>query len=392
MILDHDKSASVEQQIKSLQESMQRALDEHESSLQQTDDRMTSRISDAEGHISTLEQTSRSLTSRIADSEGNISILRQTATDLVSRMGNAEGSISDVRQTATSLTTRIGTAEGNISAVQQTASGLVSTVAGKVGKNEVISCINQSAESVTISANKVTIDTSALTITRLGSSSGYNAQLSSDSLNFCQGSTKYGGIQFSSSAFTFGGDAATSILTNSSGKSLKVGSSWIVSEAPFRIDTPYDYGNIGVSLWVQYGYIKNTYAHNNPATSTTANVRLITGSGNDQYCFAETASSSARYKEDIEILKEDEFDPKRLYDLPVKQFRYKDGYIKDKDYKRPLIPGFIAEDVAEIYPAAVEYKDDNTVESWAERVLLPPMLALIQEQHKEIEELKRRIS
>ena len=56
------------------------------------------------------------------------------------------------------------------------------------------------------------------------------------------------------------------------------------------------------------------------------------------------------------------------------------------------IPGFIAEEIEEIYPAALIRKNDtNEPESWDERRIIPGMLALIQEQKKKIDELERRI-
>lgn len=196
MILDYDKNPnlSLDQQLRSLRDSMQQALEESESVLQSTSDRLTSRISDTEGNISTLEQTATSITGRIANAEGDISILRQTATSLTSRIGNAEGDISEVRQTATSLTSRIGTAEGSISTLQQTASGLSVAVAGKVGTNEVISKINASPESIRISSNKVTIDTGSLTIRQLGSSSESNMVITNSGISIRDGSHEIGSI------------------------------------------------------------------------------------------------------------------------------------------------------------------------------------------------------
>ena len=55
------------------------------------------------------------------------------------------------------------------------------------------------------------------------------------------------------------------------------------------------------------------------------------------------------------------------------------------------MPGFIAEDVAEIYPSAVIHSDGE-IESWDERRIIPGMLSLIQEQDKEIKELKAEIA
>ena len=102
--------------------------------------------------------------------------------------------------------------------------------------------------------------------------------------------------------------------------------------------------------------------------------------------------SSRRYKHDIKPLENPELDPHRLYDLVVKQFKYNDDIDNDPDdqlYHKD-IPGFIAEEVEEIYPIATLYTGE-LVHNWDERKLLPPMLSLIQEQHAEIEALKARV-
>lgn len=104
------------------------------------------------------------------------------------------------------------------------------------------------------------------------------------------------------------------------------------------------------------------------------------------------SSSSRRYKEDISPIDADELDPHRLYSLEAVQFRYKDGAaLQYEDMKGQTIPGFIAEDVEDIYPAAVIHKDGE-VESWDERRIIPGMLALIQEQKAEIDELRLEIA
>ena len=101
------------------------------------------------------------------------------------------------------------------------------------------------------------------------------------------------------------------------------------------------------------------------------------------------SSSSKRYKKDISAFLDDRNDPRRLYRLKVKQFTYKDGVpLQYKDMAGQKLPGFIAEEVAEIYPAAVIRDNDGRVESWDERRILPGVLALVQDQRKEIDELK----
>lgn len=105
-------------------------------------------------------------------------------------------------------------------------------------------------------------------------------------------------------------------------------------------------------------------------------------------------SSSKRYKHNITLLKNKTLDPHRLYDLVVKQYRYNDdAKLQYPDMKDQTLPGFIAEDVAKIYPAAVIHDNETgQIESWDERRIVPGMLALIQEQKKLIDELTERVN
>ena len=83
-----------------------------------------------------------------------------------------------------------------------------------------------------------------------------------------------------------------------------------------------------------------------------------------------------------------ELDPRKLYDLQVVQFKFNDLPIDDKLYEKDVI-GFIAEEVAEVYPLGAEYNENGEPSSWWDRYLIPPMLYLIQEQHKDRESLKQ---
>ena len=104
------------------------------------------------------------------------------------------------------------------------------------------------------------------------------------------------------------------------------------------------------------------------------------------------SSSSKRYKKEITDALDDRNDPHRLYKLKTKQFIYKDGAVLQyADMAGQRLPGFIAEDVAEIYPAAVIHDQDGKIESWDERRILPGVLALVQEQKEEIDNLKGQI-
>lgn len=106
------------------------------------------------------------------------------------------------------------------------------------------------------------------------------------------------------------------------------------------------------------------------------------------------SSSASKYKEEIQLVTKPELDPHQLYNLPVRQFRYKEGVIIQSDEynkTRPELIGLIAEEVDEYYsPACV--KENGEPSNWSERIMIPAMLALIQEQHQQIEELTHRVN
>ena len=102
----------------------------------------------------------------------------------------------------------------------------------------------------------------------------------------------------------------------------------------------------------------------------------------------QVTGSSRRWKKDIEDIEGAE----ALYDIQVRQFKYRDDYLdmEDRRYDK-TVPGFIAEEVEEVFPIAVDYEDDELPCDWNARYMLPPMLKLIQDQKKEIDELRERI-
>lgn len=105
-----------------------------------------------------------------------------------------------------------------------------------------------------------------------------------------------------------------------------------------------------------------------------------------QIAFA--SSSSERYKNSIAPIKDTMLDPHKLLNLNVKQFRYNaDATLQYDDMKGELLPGFIAEEVARVYPSAVVHDYKGRIETWDERRIIPGMLALIQELYHKIERL-----
>jgi hypothetical protein len=125
-------------------------------------------------------------------------------------------------------------------------------------------------------------------------------------------------------------------------------------------------------------------------STSTANIRMQDGTN---AWLAELTSSSQRYKHDISDIVDETLKPSKLYDLPIRQYIYNFDYLDDDDKRyNKLVCGFIAEEMDEYYPIATEYNPNGQPENWNERYVIPPMLALIQEQHKEINELKSQLN
>ena len=100
-------------------------------------------------------------------------------------------------------------------------------------------------------------------------------------------------------------------------------------------------------------------------------------------------SSSRKYKKNIKDVDKKEIDYEALYNLPIRQFEFKDG-IKGSGIDGVQI-GFIADEVADVFPNAALRNKDGEPSNWTERTLIPAMLKLIQEQKKTIDDLTSRV-
>jgi trimeric autotransporter adhesin len=97
------------------------------------------------------------------------------------------------------------------------------------------------------------------------------------------------------------------------------------------------------------------------------------------------ASSSRRFKEDIEDMGEASHDLMRL--RPV-TFRYKQPF---EDGAKPVQYGLIAEEVAEVYPDLVARSADGQIETVKYQLLDPMLLNEVQRQHAEIGAQKEQL-
>ena len=102
------------------------------------------------------------------------------------------------------------------------------------------------------------------------------------------------------------------------------------------------------------------------------------------------ASSSERYKENIKPVEDAVLDPSGLYDVQVSQYNYKPE-CRDKELVGGTQIGLVAEDLAQHYPNAVIYDEDGRPESWQDRIIIPAMLKLIQEQKQQLDDLRAEV-
>ena len=190
----------------------------------------------------------------------------------------------------------------------------------------------------------------------------------------------YGGIiEFNASRVAFDNVGTVSGITAS-----------MVGAAPSGHD--HDDRYVSKSGGTMTGTLTVPHFYLNETDTTTYKANLYRNSGN--WVRETDNSSSRRYKNSIKPIELDELDPHHLYDIEVVQFKYNKDHLSNKDdirYDRPL-PGFIAEQVYECYPVAVDPTDDGRPKTWNEQYLIPPMLALIQEQHRRITALEQTVA
>ena len=119
-----------------------------------------------------------------------------------------------------------------------------------------------------------------------------------------------------------------------------------------------------------------------------ADVRLLIN--HEGVPLARSKSGTLALEEDERGLRvEADLDPSKLLTLPIRAFKFKSDYLDATDNRSGMVvPGLIAEEVAEHYPIAADRGNDGLVENWNERFVIPGMLALIQDLHARVETLE----
>lgn len=140
--------------------------------------------------------------------------------------------------------------------------------------------------------------------------------------------------------------------------------------------------NNTTSIWLFGGadstsrFIGSYMAYNR--TYSSAGNMYVTANG----IFGRSTSSSQRYKEDITVADLSCFSG--LYNLPVKKFKYKPGYLCGEDERcGQYLYGFVVEDLVDVLPCAVEHITNENGESvpdmWNSNIIIPALLKLIQD-------------
>ena len=131
------------------------------------------------------------------------------------------------------------------------------------------------------------------------------------------------------------------------------------------------------------------------ASTTSAANTYISADGNG--VLAKTSkTSSRRFKDSITPELDEDLNPEHLYDVDVIQFKYKEDYFTNEDdirYRKNMI-GLIAEDVYDKYKIAADWHVESgevLVDGWNEQYIIPALLKLIQNQHKELQEQRTEI-
>lgn len=207
------------------------------------------------------------------------------------------------------------------------------------------------------------------------------------------GGTQYGLLMhYGSTADASGGSYPQfylgSINATMSSRQFSGGPSALVS-VDYQLGVTLQTNSTDININGPAKFSSTMFAPNLATTADAANMRVATGSIGQIF---ESSSSSLRFKENVvNISAIQDIDPNKLLELPVRAFSYKEGYLHSEDNRvGMMLPGFIAEEVEDHYPIAVDYSEGQP-QSWNERFIVPGLLSLIQNLNQELINIKSRL-
>ena len=297
-----------------------------------------------------------------------------------------------------------------------TTSEIVNDLKSDSGFNTTVTTITKnSISTASIRADQITsgkIDASRIDL-KLNS----NSPSRSDGINVYYGNSITGmtynsvGYELTSSSDPVEGACIGRGLYFVSGPALEV---WSGSGSNYSYVTPTSIVENGTALSSKYAAYSHTHSGYAPSSHThsqyyeygdeihaskvyISNASNISGASNARLAVSSPyqigyASSTRKIKHDITESINENLSPYKFYDLPVVQFKFNNDWLDETDerYGKDVI-GFIAEDLYDIDPIYADVDDDGNPIDWDMRYIIPAMMYLIQDQHKEIEALKQRL-
>lgn len=341
----------------------------YQNTISSLQDRTDSLEETADGMQDDIDELDKKTTSRFEKTDESIEaevINRQNSdNELSTKISQTAHSVSITAsggEQSVGITIQLYDENGNL--IDTKSDGANITITGFVRFNDL-----ENAGSTTINGANIT--------------TGY---ISCDRLNggTINGQTFYQSGQFGEVTIEFGRIIATNDIII--GNSNVATEDWVTTEAKVKAARSADSADSALECDVANYAEKASHVANTASSSHTAN--MYSNSDNKMYYCPQ--GSSMRFKDDIMPVIDDKLDPHKLYDIDVVQFRYKPSFYNlPKGTPMETVIGFIAEDIYDKYPVACEFDEDTgVINNWLERYMIPPMLALIQEQHKEIEQLK----
>ena len=108
------------------------------------------------------------------------------------------------------------------------------------------------------------------------------------------------------------------------------------------------------------------------------------------YRVLQSSSSSIRYKDKLRDMASEDIED--LYKIQPVIAKYKDAVLLSSDERHGIYhPMFIAEDVEEFFPEAVDHNEKGQPENWNYRILIPAMFQMIKSQKEEIDGMRKRL-
>ena len=328
--------------------------------------------------VSETYQTKSDASSQYAHLESSIRLTAQDITSTVSATYETKSAASasyanlssQIVQTANSITSTVSATyetKSNAGSYYQSFQSQISQQADqirlKVSSGDVQSLIEQNADSIRLQAKAIEVDSYYLKIDRYG--------------NITATSGKIAGFDISSSGFS-SPTGATRIEHNV----IYTGEVMPSGYGQFTL------GSTGNTTVIHGSGIR---MGNLSSTSGSANMAISGGSYGGEVCIA--TGSSRRWKHNIGDINQKEIDPHKLYSIKTRQFIYNSDYLSPKDSRSgKYIPGFIIEELEETYPIVVDKNESGELMDWNPKIMIAPMLNLIQEQHKQIEDTKMELA